>query len=123
MIKNLYKEDLMDHYQNPKNFGALQGPCLVSERLNPSCGDTVLFAVRVDQGVIQDVRFTGNGCVLSIAAASKLSEFVKGQPAQHIAQLDQHFMQELVGMQVGFSRMQCITLSLQALVSALKKGD
>lgn len=123
MIKNLYKQDLMDHYQSPRNFGVLQDPTHVSERINPSCGDTVLFTVVIDRGTIQDVRFTGQGCVLSIAAASKLSDVVKGQPVVDVLELDTQFMLDLVGMQVSFSRMQCILLALQAVVQAVKKTD
>ncbi len=69
-----YKEYILDHYRNPRNFGHLEAPDAVAEDLNPLCGDRLCFELKVEDGRVDDVRFTGQGCAISQASASMLSE-------------------------------------------------
>lgn len=117
---NFYKEDLLDHHQNPRNGVALAKYTHRYLALNPMCGDKVEVFVDCKDGAIESVGFVSSGCVLSTAAASKFSLCVKNVSIEQIQLLDHDFMIKLMGMQLGINRMQCILLPLQALKKALE---
>ncbi|TGK22243.1 SUF system NifU family Fe-S cluster assembly protein [Leptospira fluminis] len=75
----LYKEVLLDHYQNPRNYGEISHPDLHEEGVNPLCGDEVELFVRLDGDVISEIRFRGKGCSISQASASMLTECLSGK--------------------------------------------
>lgn len=112
---NLYQEILLDHFKHPRNRGVLAHADFSSGQHNPSCGDSVSIQATVHDGKIADIVFEGKGCVISLAAASLLTEAVKGKLLSEIAQYDAEFMQQLIGMQLGPNRLQCAMLPLQAL--------
>ena len=112
---NLYKHELIDHFKNPRNYGKLQNPDFDSEVLNPSCGDQISFQALVDNNVIKEIAFQGNGCVISQATASLLSEFCKGQSLETIKNLSKDDILTLIGIDLGPTRLRCGLLSLEAL--------
>ena len=114
-IKNLYQGDILDHYENPKNRGLLTKFDFISPMYNPSCGDSVTMSGLIKDQIIEKVTFEGKGCVLSLAMASKLTEFAIGKSLQEIQSLDEQVVFDLLGMQLGPKRMQCGLLPLQAL--------
>src|SRR5438477_95931 len=73
-----YREYIIDHYKNPRNFGRLERPDISHEEDNPLCGDVVGMDFQVKDGVIEDIRFHGRGCAISQASASLLTERLKG---------------------------------------------
>jgi len=73
-----YREYILDHYKNPRNYGRLEHPDISHEEDNPLCGDVVGMDFRIKDGVIDDIRFHGRGCAISQASASLLSERLKG---------------------------------------------
>jgi nitrogen fixation NifU-like protein len=73
-----YREYILDHYKNPRNYGRLENPDISHEEDNPLCGDVVGMDFRVRDGVIDDIRFHGRGCAISQASASLLTERLKG---------------------------------------------
>ncbi|TGK12328.1 SUF system NifU family Fe-S cluster assembly protein [Leptospira fletcheri] len=75
----LYKEVLLDHYQNPRNYGEIIYPDLHEEGVNPLCGDEVELFIRLDGDVISEIRFRGKGCSISQASASMLTECLLGK--------------------------------------------
>ena len=76
----LYRELILDHYKNPRNHGLLDPADALAEGQNPLCGDEITVSVRLGEGdVIEEVGFDGRGCAISQAAASMLSDLVKGQ--------------------------------------------
>ncbi len=124
--RELYQQELMDHYRHPRNFGTLEQPDASSQVLNPSCGDIVVMQIGVKNDKLTEIRFQGTGCVLSMAAASMLTEFVLGKPLHELETLDKGVMQSLVGLTPGPTRLRCILLPLEALKEALvyyKKGS
>lgn len=114
----LIQQDLIDHAKHPRNYGLFKDADFVSEELNPSCGDSVQLSGKVLDGVLQDIRFEGVGCVLSLAMASKLTEYVEGMQLSMIMQLNEGLVEELLNLSLGPNRLQCGMLS----VIALKKG-
>jgi nitrogen fixation NifU-like protein len=120
---DLYRQELMDHYQRPRNNGTLEHADFSSSRLNPSCGDSISFQGKVDQGKISDVRFTGKGCVISQATASMLSEKVKGLTVDEVMRLDKEAITTMVGIEFGPTRLRCALLPLEALQEGLSGLD
>jgi len=118
---NFYKEDLLDHYHHPRNQGCLAHCTHQSLMANPSCGDKIQFFMNVLDAKIEQIGFVVSGCVLSTAAASKLSEVVKKKDVSFVSSLNNDSMRALMGIEIGINRMQCIILPLQALQNALLK--
>ncbi len=122
-MDDLYQEEILDHYHNPHNFGGLLRPtCRVSEK-NASCGDEITLELVLDANKrVTDIAFQGNGCCISMAAASKLTDYAKGKTVAELQTIDFNFMQQLVGTMISPGRIKCLTLSAKALMSALEKS-
>lgn len=122
-IKNqnsyLAQQDLIEHAKNPQNYGLLTTSDFNSLEHNPSCGDSISICGVMDNGILQNVRFEGKGCMLSLAMASKLTEFVKGKSLDDAMALGQDTVKELLGIELGPNRIQCGMLSIFALRGAL----
>ncbi len=118
-MDDFYKEYILDHYRNPRNFGHLEHPTAVAEDLNPLCGDKIQMELLVgSDGKIADVRFTGKGCAISQASASMLTETLKGKTLEEVAQLSHDVVLENVGIGISPTRMKCAMLGLKVAKSA-----
>jgi nitrogen fixation protein NifU and related proteins len=111
----MYQQKLMDHYRSSAHRGVVQNPTFSSKVHNPSCGDTVAVAGRVIDGILVELKFTGAGCVISQAAASLLCEAMEGKPYADVARVTPETMQQLLGTQLGPTRLRCALLALEAL--------
>ena len=80
---SMYREELLDHYKYPRNFGKLESATMMHREFNPLCGDDITLQVVVNNGVVQDIKFNGHGCAISMAAASMLSEHIKGKQVKN----------------------------------------
>ena len=118
---SLYKEILLDHYQNPRCHGQLEHPSFVAQEYNPLCGDLVKVSGIVQDGFLQTVRFTGHGCVISQAAASLLCERYHGSPIADILVLDSQAVLDLLQITLGPNRLKCAILVLIALQKGLRR--
>jgi nitrogen fixation protein NifU and related proteins len=118
-MDDFYKEYILDHYRNPRNFGHLEHPTAKAEDLNPLCGDKIAMELLVgDDGKIADVRFSGKGCAISQASASMLTESLKGKTLEEVAQLSHDVVLENVGIGISPTRMKCAMLGLKVAKSA-----
>jgi nitrogen fixation NifU-like protein len=79
-LQELYREVILDHNRNPRNFGELADATRVVAGVNPLCGDKMTLYVKLGDGTIQDIRFRGTGCAISVASSSLMTERVKGVP-------------------------------------------
>jgi nitrogen fixation NifU-like protein len=129
MDDKLVQEMLGDHSRNPRNYGELQSPDAEAEMTNPQCvgpthpdGDRVSLQVALsdDESTVEVVRFTGDGCTLSQAGASLLSEQMVGTAVSEILEWDSEYIEERVGMDLTPSRLQCAELVLAAFRQAVE---
>ena len=112
---DFFRQNILDHYQNPRNFGTLEKPDISAEDSNPLCGDKIRIDLRVKNGTIEDVRFTGIGCSISRAAASMLTEEVKGKTLEEVKAIGRDEVLELLGIELGPVRLKCALLALKTL--------
>jgi nitrogen fixation NifU-like protein len=118
-MDDFYKEYILDHYRNPRNFGHLEHPTAKAEDLNPLCGDKIAMELSVgSDGKIDDVRFSGKGCAISQASASMLTESLKGKTLEEVAHLSHDVVLENVGIGISPTRMKCAMLGLKVAKSA-----
>jgi nitrogen fixation NifU-like protein len=117
-MDDFYKEYILDHYRNPRNFGRLAAPDAAAEDVNPLCGDEIRIELQLKDGVVSDVRFSGKGCAISQASASMLTESIKGKHLEDVARLSPETVLENVGIGISPTRMKCAMLGLKVLKSA-----
>jgi nitrogen fixation protein NifU and related proteins len=116
-------EFLLDHYQHPRNRGPMQSADVVMPGGNPGCGDIVTIYLKVDASgdQVEAVTFEGEGCTISQAAASILTEMVSGKPLSEIDAMDFTDMIDHLGREVVNTRPRCATLALGTLKAAITK--
>jgi nitrogen fixation NifU-like protein len=110
-----YREYILDHYKNPRNFGRLENPNITHEEDNPLCGDVVGMDFKVEDGVIEDIRFHGRGCAISQASASLLTERLKGMALEDAKKIDKNDVLGELGIEISPARIKCALLSLKVL--------
>jgi nitrogen fixation NifU-like protein len=116
----VYQAQILDHYKHPRNRGGLDAATHEASESNPLCGDAISMALRVDGAErIVDVRFDGEGCAISVASASILTEYLKGKTLAEARTLDRETVLKNVGVPLSAVREQCALLSLHVLKRAV----
>jgi nitrogen fixation NifU-like protein len=96
-LRELYQEVILDHQQDPRNFGAMENPTHHAEGFNPLCGDCIQLALQMDGERIQRVMFQGAGCAISTACASMMTEALSGKTRAEAEALSQQFRNLVTG--------------------------
>jgi len=113
-MDDFYRENILDHYRNPRNKGHLENPTHSHEEHNPLCGDVLHIDLHVnDEDVIQEVRFDGQGCAISQASASMLTEMIQGKTLEEAKLVEKEDILEALGIDIGPVRLKCALLSLK----------
>ena len=139
-LKDLYQEVIVDHNRDPRNFGRMDNADRIAEGFNPLCGDRLNLYLKLDDNRIADVRFDGNGCAISVASASLMTDALKGKTISeaetmfndfhqlltddkpHDIQRAEHLgkLAALLGVKHYPTRVKCATLCWHTLHSALE---
>jgi nitrogen fixation protein NifU and related proteins len=139
-LNDLYRDVILDHNRQPRNFGALESADASVEGFNPMCGDHLTLRLRLNQDTISDIRFEGQGCAISTASASLMTEAVKGKSRVEALKLFERVHQLLTddaappaeglgklaalsGVREYPARVKCASLCWHTLASALKSTD
>ena len=139
-LNQLYRSVIMDHYKNPRNKGEIEDGSMTVEMNNPTCGDEIQLTLNVEEGIIKDVKFQGEGCSISMSSASMMTEAIMNQPVDKALSMADEFSNMMLGEEYyitddmgdiealqGVSqfpaRIKCATLTWKALEKGFKESD
>ena len=120
-MSDLYRDLILDHWKNPHNFGKLKKPTIEIKEANPLCGDDIELQIVVKKEKITDVKFSGEGCALSQASASILTDILKGKSLSQVKRITEEKFLKILGIRPNPARLKCALLSFSALQKALKQ--
>ena len=115
----LYSEKVMDHFRNPRNIGVLEDANGIGEVGNAKCGDIMKMYLKIEDGIVQDVKFETFGCGSAIASSSMATELIKGQPVSEVKKLTNKAVSEALDGLPDY-KMHCSVLAEEAIQSALE---
>lgn len=117
---DLYREQILDHYKNPRNFGRMENPDLEGFETNPLCGDSIGIQLKFDKNkAVGEIKFYGEGCAISRASASMLTEVLKGKHLKALDKIGNGDIIQMLGGQISPARLKCATLPLESLRKAI----
>ncbi|MFB6114422.1 MAG: Fe-S cluster assembly sulfur transfer protein SufU [Halodesulfurarchaeum sp.] len=112
MGSDMYRQQILDHYKNPRKYGTLEDPTFTHRGHNPSCGDEIEFDVTLNGSgkTIEDVAFEGDGCAISQASASMLAQRLPGMTLDEVEELDRDDVLDMLGVDISPMRIKCAVL-------------
>lgn len=117
---SIYQDVILDHYRFPRNNKNIEKPSKTVNVNNPLCGDKLHLEITEEKGIIKDIGFTGEGCAISMASASMLTEYAKGKPTEELKKMNKDFLlSDLLHIQLTPNRIKCALLSWEALIKIL----
>ncbi|MFC4305165.1 Fe-S cluster assembly sulfur transfer protein SufU [Cohnella boryungensis] len=138
-LDDLYRRVIMDHYKTPRNRGELQEGSVTVNLNNPTCGDRISLQLQLEDGIVRDVKFTGEGCSISMSSASMMTEAIKGKTSAQALELADKFSALMKGEDVQFddyedvealsgvnkfpARIKCATLAWNAMRKGVEHGS
>ncbi len=113
---------ILDHYENPRHYGAMEHPTIVQKGGNPGCGDVVTFYLKVDSDErISDIAFEGEGCTISQAGASLVTELLWGKTLAEVEAMPADVVLDTLGRELAATRLKCATLGLNTLKASARQ--
>ncbi|WP_347862466.1 SUF system NifU family Fe-S cluster assembly protein [Salimicrobium sp. PL1-032A] len=140
-LDTLYRQVIMDHYKNPRNKGALDGEHVAIDMNNPTCGDRIQLQLKIEDGVVEDAKFDGEGCSISLSSASMMTQAIKGKTVEEAVEMSKLFsdmmqgeavdpekfsledIEALQGVSQFPARIKCATLSWKAMEQGVDESE
>ena len=140
-LDQLYRSVIMDHYKNPRNKGSLEEDSVTIDMNNPTCGDRIHLTLKVEDGIVKDAKFDGEGCSISMSSASMMTQIVKGKKIEEALELADIFSKMMLGEEFDVdkydlgdvealqgvakfpARIKCATLAWKAMEKGVKEGN
>jgi nitrogen fixation protein NifU and related proteins len=141
-LDTLYRQVIMDHYKNPRNRGVIEDDSLTINMNNPTCGDRIQLTMKVENDLVVDAKFEGEGCSISMSSASMMTQAIKGKPIDEALQMAHMFSDMMQGKDIEVdedldlgdiealqgvckfpARIKCATLAWKAMEKALHVDD
>ena len=119
---SIYGDIILDHYHYPRNKKKLRKPTKFVHVDNPLCGDSLDMEIKKSSGKITEIGFSGEGCAISMASASLLTEYAKGKSAVEIAALGKDNVIRLLNIELSPNRLKCALLPWEGLIKLVKKS-
>ncbi|WP_164668214.1 Fe-S cluster assembly sulfur transfer protein SufU [Virgibacillus doumboii] len=138
-LDTLYRQVIMDHYKNPRNRGTVEGDALTVDMNNPTCGDRIQLQLQVEDGIVKDAKFTGEGCSISMSSASMMTQAIKGKKLEDALKMSKAFSQMMLGEEMDLgdidfgdvealqgvskfpARIKCATLAWKAMEKGVQE--
>lgn len=139
-LDQLYRSVIMDHYKNPRNKGSLAEDSVTIDMNNPTCGDRIHLTLKVEDGIVKDAKFDGEGCSISMSSASMMTQIIKGKKIEEALELADIFSKMMLGEEFDVdkydlgdvealqgvakfpARIKCATLAWKAMEKGVKEG-
>jgi nitrogen fixation protein NifU and related proteins len=121
ITEDIYKENILDHYRNPRNKTTLTNPTHKQTEKNPLCGDELTLYLNIENNLIKEISFQGSGCAISQASMSLLTEHLQGMDITEALKLTTEDANKILGISVNYTRQKCASLALKALHKAVEK--
>jgi len=121
MALDIYAETLLENYEKPQNRGKIDNPTVSMHEENTSCGDEMTVYLKISGGKLDDIKFEGSGCAISIGSASIVSSHIKGMKISDIEKIGKEEVIHMIGVDPGPGRLHCATLFMRAVREALSK--
>lgn len=121
MAEEMYKEHILDLYKNPHNIGSIEHPTHTHTAHNPVCGDEITVQLIIKEDRVHDVKFSGKGCAIHMAAASLMTDAIKLKSVEEVKQMNSSDMLELLQIPISPGRLKCALLSWEAVQESVKK--
>ncbi len=118
--EGIYRENILDHYTHPRQFGKLENFDAQHREFNPLCGDEETVQIKIESDYIKDIRFFGKGCAISMAASSMLLSEIKGKTIEEAERITKEKVYELLSIPISPVRVKCACLGLEALRRVIK---
>ena len=99
-LDTLYRQVIMDYYKNPRNRGQIEGDSVTIDMNNPTCGDRIQLQMQVEDGVVQDAKFEGEGCSISMSSASMMTQAIKGKSLEQAVKMSRAFSEMMLGKEI-----------------------
>lgn len=123
MNDQLYKDIILEHWQNPQNYGIIPSADLDAEENNPYCGDALRLTINLNDDKVADIAFSGEGCAISKAYASIFTEDIKDKSLSELRKLDENYVLELLGIPLTPTRTKCALLIYRTMKKVLKSKN
>ena len=119
-MNEIYKENILDHYNYPRNKGKLSEPDIFAKDSNPLCGDVIEFSINMDDSKVKEVKFDGKGCAICLATASMLTDFIHGKKSDEILKMEKNDLLRLLQIELSPNRLKCALLPMEVMKVGVK---